>query len=87
MKPWENVPFCAASPVGATETRPETAPGYASQLERGTKQPKSPALALLNVIKRKGFEATSQVSASVGNLGFQMRDLERRGRVVRLALR
>lgn len=32
-------------------------PGYISQLERGTKQPKGPALALLNVIKRKGFEA------------------------------
>ncbi len=31
--------------------------GYVSQLERGTKQPKGPALALLNVIKRKGFEA------------------------------
>ncbi len=30
--------------------------GYVSQLERGTKQPKGPALALLNVIKRKGFE-------------------------------
>jgi putative transcriptional regulator len=32
-------------------------PGYISQLERGAKQPKGPALALLNVIKRKGFEA------------------------------
>jgi len=32
-------------------------PGYVSQLERGTKTPKGPALALLNVIKRKGFEA------------------------------
>ena len=31
--------------------------GYVSQLERGTKQPKGPALALLNVIRRKGFEA------------------------------
>lgn len=31
--------------------------GYNSQLERGTKQPKGPALALLNVIRRKGFEA------------------------------
>lgn len=30
--------------------------GYISQLERGTKQPKGPALALLNVIKRKGIE-------------------------------
>jgi putative transcriptional regulator len=30
--------------------------GYISQLERGTKQPKGPALALLNVIRRKGFE-------------------------------
>jgi putative transcriptional regulator len=32
-------------------------PGYISQLERGAKQPKGPALALLNVIRRKGFEA------------------------------
>jgi putative transcriptional regulator len=32
--------------------------GYVSQLERGTKQPKGPALALLNVIRHKGFEAT-----------------------------
>ncbi len=32
-------------------------PGYISQLERGTKQPKGPALALLNVIRRKGIEA------------------------------
>jgi putative transcriptional regulator len=31
--------------------------GYVSQLERGTKQPKGPALALLNVIHRKGLEA------------------------------
>ena len=31
--------------------------GYVSQLERGTKEPKGPALALLNVIRRKGFEA------------------------------
>ncbi len=31
--------------------------GYISQLERGVKTPKGPALALLNVIKRKGFEA------------------------------
>lgn len=31
--------------------------GYVSQLERGTKQPKGPALALLNVIRRKGVEA------------------------------
>jgi putative transcriptional regulator len=28
--------------------------GYVSQIERGTKQPKGPALALLNVMKRKG---------------------------------
>jgi putative transcriptional regulator len=32
-------------------------PGYVSQLEQRTKQPKGPALALLNVIRRKGFEA------------------------------
>ncbi|MGD0548644.1 MAG: helix-turn-helix domain-containing protein [Terracidiphilus sp.] len=31
--------------------------GYISQLERGTKQPKGPALALLNVIRRKGLKA------------------------------
>lgn len=31
-------------------------PGYVSQLERGAKQPKGPALALLNVIRRKGVE-------------------------------
>ncbi|MGB7983942.1 MAG: helix-turn-helix domain-containing protein [Terracidiphilus sp.] len=30
--------------------------GYISQLERGTRQPKGPALALLNVIRRKGLE-------------------------------
>jgi putative transcriptional regulator len=30
--------------------------GYVSQLERGAKQPKGPALALLNVIRRKGLE-------------------------------
>lgn len=30
--------------------------GYISQLERGAKQPKGPALALLNVIKRRGVE-------------------------------
>jgi len=29
--------------------------GYVSQLERGAKQPKGPALALLNVIRRKGL--------------------------------
>jgi putative transcriptional regulator len=30
--------------------------GYVSQLERGTKQPKGPALTLLNVIRRKGIQ-------------------------------
>ena len=30
--------------------------GYVSQLERGTKQPKGPALTLLNVIRREGLE-------------------------------
>jgi putative transcriptional regulator len=30
--------------------------GYVSQLERGIKQPKGPALALLNVVRRKGLE-------------------------------
>lgn len=32
-------------------------PGYVSQLERGEAQAKGPALALLNVIRRKGIEA------------------------------
>jgi putative transcriptional regulator len=31
--------------------------GYVSQLERGVKRPTGAALALLNVIKRKGIEA------------------------------
>lgn len=31
--------------------------GYISQLERGAKQATGPALALLNLIRRKGFEA------------------------------
>jgi putative transcriptional regulator len=31
-------------------------PGYLSQLERGVRQPKGPALALLNVLKRTGVE-------------------------------
>jgi putative transcriptional regulator len=31
--------------------------GYVSQLERGIKHPKGPALVMLNVIKRKGFKA------------------------------
>ena len=31
--------------------------GYVSQLERGAKQPTGAALALLNIIKRKGIEA------------------------------
>jgi putative transcriptional regulator len=31
--------------------------GYVSQLERGAKRPTGAALALLNVIKRKGLEA------------------------------
>ena len=30
--------------------------GYVSQLERGVKEPKGPALTLLNVIRRNGFE-------------------------------
>jgi putative transcriptional regulator len=30
--------------------------GYVSQLERGSKQAKGPALALLNVIRRKGLD-------------------------------
>lgn len=31
--------------------------GYVSQLERGAKEPTGAALALLNVIERKGIEA------------------------------
>ena len=31
--------------------------GYVSQLERGAKQATGPALALLNVVRRKGIEA------------------------------
>ena len=31
--------------------------GYISQLERGVKRPKGPALALLNIVRRKGFAA------------------------------
>ncbi|MFN3502987.1 MAG: helix-turn-helix domain-containing protein [Allorhizobium sp.] len=34
-------------------------PGYVSQLERGTKRPTGSALALLNIIRRKGIEAIS----------------------------
>jgi putative transcriptional regulator len=30
--------------------------GYVSQLERGAKQPKGPALALLNIMRSKGVE-------------------------------
>ena len=33
--------------------------GYISQLERGTKQAKGPALAILNVIRHKGIEGIS----------------------------
>jgi len=33
--------------------------GNISQLERGTKQAKGPALAVLNIIRRKGIEALS----------------------------
>ncbi|MGM4895318.1 hypothetical protein [Tardiphaga sp. 839_C3_N1_4] len=31
--------------------------GYVSRLERGTESPKGPTLVLLDVIRRKGFEA------------------------------
>jgi putative transcriptional regulator len=31
--------------------------GYVSQLERGAKRPTGPALAILNIIRRKGIEA------------------------------
>ena len=66
-------PQAAAQPVTADEIRKmredsnlsqaafarylNLTPGYISQLERGIKKPKGPALALLNVIRRKGFEA------------------------------
>ena len=35
--------------------------GYVSQLERGTKQPKGPALTLLNVIRHKGFDTILEI--------------------------
>jgi putative transcriptional regulator len=66
-------PLPSAKPITATEIRRirqrakmsqaafarhlNLTTGYISQLERGAKQPKGPALALLNVIRRKGFEA------------------------------
>ncbi len=31
--------------------------GYVSQLERGVKKPSGPALALLNILRRKGLQA------------------------------
>jgi putative transcriptional regulator len=34
--------------------------GYISRLERGTKQPKGPTLALLNVMRRKGVDVVFQ---------------------------
>jgi putative transcriptional regulator len=34
-------------------------PGYIAQLERGAKRPTGPALAILNIIRRKGIEAIS----------------------------
>jgi len=53
-----------SQPAGARQHEPGRLPhtlnlsaGYISQLERGTKQPKGPALALLNVIRRKGLGA------------------------------
>lgn len=66
-------PLPAAKPISATEIKRmrqrskmsqaafarhlNLTTGYISQLERGAKQPKGPALALLNVIRRKGLEA------------------------------
>lgn len=60
----------AAEPIGAKEIRKlrerwrliqpafgrclNLTAGYISQLERGTKEPKGAALALLNVVRRKG---------------------------------
>jgi len=65
-------PVAAAKPISGPEIRTlreqanlsqaafarylNLTPGYVSQLERGTKQPKGPALALLNVMKRKGVD-------------------------------
>ena len=65
-----NRPVAAAEPISGEEIRAlreqahlsqaafvrylNLTVGYVSQLERGTKQPKGPALALLNVMKRKG---------------------------------
>ena len=34
-------------------------PGYVSQLERGTKEPKGPSLALLNIIRSKASKQSS----------------------------
>ncbi|MCB1447332.1 MAG: helix-turn-helix domain-containing protein [Rhizobiaceae bacterium] len=34
-------------------------PGYISQLERGVKTPKGPALVLLNLIRKRGIDAIS----------------------------
>lgn len=67
-----HAPLAAAKPISGPEIRGlreqanlsqaafarylNLTPGYVSQLERGTKQPKGPALALLNVMKRKGVD-------------------------------
>jgi putative transcriptional regulator len=66
-------PAAAASPISGDEIRSlreqahlsqavfarylNLTVGYVSQLERGAKRPTGPALALLNVIRRKGIEA------------------------------
>ena len=65
-----NKPISAAEPISGDEIRAlreqahlsqaafarylNLTVGYVSQLERGTKQPRGPALALLNVMRRKG---------------------------------
>lgn len=39
--------------------RLQLTPGYISQLERGVKTPKGPALVLLNLIRKRGIDAIS----------------------------
>jgi putative transcriptional regulator len=67
-----NQPVRAAQPISAKEIRKlregsrlsqaafarclNLTAGYISQLERGTKEPKGAALALLNVVRRKGVD-------------------------------
>jgi len=50
--------------------------GYVSQLERGAKQPTGAALALLNVIRRKGIEAIMQMGEAK-----EADQMKRKGRI------